>query len=251
MSVDSTKAKCPGQDTMFWKPEDIYDVECGKCGAWLEFFKDEVSRRCRKCGTKVMNPKFNLGCAQWCEHAKDCLGYDPKEQKAEAPAPGGGSLADSLISAMKREFGDDQKRITHALTVLEYAEKIMKDEGAEPRVVVPAAILHDIGIREAERKHNSNAPKFQELEGPPIAGRILKEIGVDSATISSVLEIIANHHSANCPDSPEFRSVWDADQLVNLAEEAPGLDRDVISKKIEKVFRTGSGRKKAVELLLK
>ena len=34
-------ARCPGQDMQFWKPEDIYDVECPKCQAKVEFWKDD------------------------------------------------------------------------------------------------------------------------------------------------------------------------------------------------------------------
>ena len=46
-------------------------------------------------------------------------------------------------------------------------------------VVRAAAVLHDIGIREAERKHGSSAGKYQEVEGPPIARRILEKLSVD------------------------------------------------------------------------
>src|SRR3990172_2276978 len=117
---------CPGQDTRFWRPEDIFDVTCGSCGAVLEFFKDEGSRRCSKCGTRVQNPKLSMGCAQWCEHAKECLGFDPKavEKDDEQEV----ALADRLIAAMKKTFGADQKRITHALTVLMRAQEILRDE---------------------------------------------------------------------------------------------------------------------------
>lgn len=34
--------KCPGQDRRYWKPGDIFDVECPQCGNGVEFFKDEV-----------------------------------------------------------------------------------------------------------------------------------------------------------------------------------------------------------------
>jgi len=33
--------KCPGQDMRFWKPGDIFDTQCPKCGRRIEFFKDE------------------------------------------------------------------------------------------------------------------------------------------------------------------------------------------------------------------
>jgi len=81
---------------------------------------------------------------------------------------------EKIIAKMKKTFGTDQRRINHALSVLKYAEAILEDEQAERLTVTAAAILHDIGIQEAERKHNSNAPRFQELEGPPIARDILQ-----------------------------------------------------------------------------
>jgi hypothetical protein len=70
---------CPGQDTRNWRPGDIFDVTCDACGTPVEFFKDDVTRRCTSCRTVIRNPKITLGCAQWCEHVAQCLGYDPKD----------------------------------------------------------------------------------------------------------------------------------------------------------------------------
>ena len=38
--------------------------------------------------------------------------------------------------------------------------------------------MHDIGIHEAERKYNSSAGNYQELEGPAIAADILSDYGL-------------------------------------------------------------------------
>lgn len=248
MAIESTKSKCPGQDTMFWKPEDIFDVECSKCGLFIEFFKDEVSRKC-KCGNRVMNPQLNLGCAKWCEHAKECLGYDPKERQEELEKEvSGNALSEELTAAMKKEFGDDSKRIQHALWVLGHAESIMRREGGDPKVVLAAAVLHDIGIKKAEEVHGSSAGKYQEIEGPAIAERIMKEIGMDYSTIADVKEIVANHHSAGCKETTEFKIIWDADWLVNFADEFPNISGEEAEEKINKLFRTETGRKKALEL---
>lgn len=73
--------RCPGQDKQFWKPEDIYDVECPKCKAKVEFWKDDVYRRCSKCGYRFRNPKLDLGCAEWCPYASQCLGQDTEKIK--------------------------------------------------------------------------------------------------------------------------------------------------------------------------
>ncbi len=74
--------KCPGQDTRHWKKEDIFEVNCPVCQTTAEFFKDDVRRRCKKCSTWIPNPKLDLGCAEWCNYAEQCVGDDPlKKQK--------------------------------------------------------------------------------------------------------------------------------------------------------------------------
>jgi len=69
--------KCPGQDTRYWKPDDIFDCRCTSCGATLEFFKDESARRCPSCGFRMKNPRLDLGCAEWCPYGPQCLGTEP------------------------------------------------------------------------------------------------------------------------------------------------------------------------------
>ena len=147
-------------------------------------------------------------------------------------------------------FGADQKRISHALRVLEHAQALLKTEGGKPKVVLAAAVLHDIGIQAAERKHGSAAGRFQEMEGPPIAEGILKELGVDEDTRDHVLKIIANHHSAKDIDTLEFRILWDADWLVNLPAEFPDMDKQKLEALVEKIFKTASGRETARRLYL-
>ena len=120
-----------------------------------------------------------------------------------------------LIDRMKVEFGDDRKRVSHALRVLGFARGIRRAEGGQLGVVVAAAILHDIGIPAAERKHGSAAPQYQEAEGPPIARRISEEVGLGADDTEHVCKIVASHHSGGLIDTPEFRAVWDADVIVN------------------------------------
>jgi len=66
--------KCPGQDTRYWKPDSIFEIDCPNCGHTIEFFKDDTTRICPSCGQKIRNPKIDLGCAQYCPYAKQCLG---------------------------------------------------------------------------------------------------------------------------------------------------------------------------------
>lgn len=151
---------------------------------------------------------------------------------------------------MKGVFGDDQKRINHALAVLSYAEKIFGVEGGDSNVITAAAILHDIGIHEAERKYGSAAGKYQEIEGPPIAECLLEEEGFPYETIEHVCKIIANHHSAKDIDTLEFRIIWDADWLVNIPDECGKMSKDKLKGFIEKIFKTNKGKQLAKELYL-
>jgi hypothetical protein len=189
-----------------------------------------------------------LGCAQWCQFAKECLGFDPQslglEQKTQD------SLADKLIAEVKAEFGEDQKRISHALQVLDRAEQIMRQEGGQPRVVISAALLHDIGIREAERTHGSSAGKYQEIEGPPIAKRIMERAGFDEETINHVCRIVGSHHSGKDIDTTEFRIISDADWLVNIPEEFPDKSGSDLEQIIDRVFRTSTGKAIALKLFI-
>ncbi len=154
-------------------------------------------------------------------------------------------LVESSIEAMKRFFGDDARRIAHALKVLSYARRIQAEEGGSKLVVETAAALHDIGIRECERRYGSTAGNLQEIEGPPIAKRIMEGLGYPEDVVSHVCAIVANHHSARDIDTLEFRIVWDSDWLVNIPEEVGLEDREKLERVVKKIFRTSAGRELA------
>jgi len=118
------KTMCPGQDTRYWRPDDIFNVPCGSCGASIEFFKDDTARRCSKCGTRVKNPRLSMGCAQWCQHAKECLGYDPREA-AGADGTAARSVADRIIDALKLEFGAESAIVGRSLAAYEKARGLL------------------------------------------------------------------------------------------------------------------------------
>lgn len=149
---------------------------------------------------------------------------------------------ESIIRLMKEYFGEDSRRINHALKVLEYSEEILKFEKADADVVVAAAILHDIGIPNAEKKYNSSAAKYQEIEGPPVAKKMMEDIGIKAEISDHVCMIIANHHSGKNIDTAEFRIIWDADLLVNIQEEMNLDDKDPLECYINEVFRTNEGK---------
>jgi len=74
--------KCPGQDTRYWKPEDIFEIKCPYCGVLIEFFKDDIKRQCKNCKNWVPNPKLNLGCIEWCKYAEHCIEPEMMKKKS-------------------------------------------------------------------------------------------------------------------------------------------------------------------------
>ncbi len=70
-----TVERCPGRDTRYLKPDDVYDIACPACGGKVEFFKDDRFRKCLSCGTRFKNPKIDLGCAKWCPYADECVDF--------------------------------------------------------------------------------------------------------------------------------------------------------------------------------
>jgi putative nucleotidyltransferase with HDIG domain len=240
--------KCPGQDPRYWKFDAIFEAECPECGGPVEFFKDETRRKCPKCGFRAINPKMDLGCAAHCKFAEQCFGDLPPElvrQKEEM-------FKDRVAVDMKLYFKTDFKRIGHAAKVARYAERLLEAEKGDPAIVLTAAYLHDIGIKEAERKHNSTAFKYKHEEGPPVAREILEKLGADEALIEEVCDIVGHHHTPRDVETANFKIIYDADLITNLEErqkKAPIASED-LARRIEKAFFTEGGKELARNTLL-
>lgn len=240
--------KCPGQDSRYWLQSSIFESTCPKCGATVEFFKDDPARKCGKCGHRFLNPKMDFGCASYCEHAEACIGNLPPELIAHKQD----LLKDRVAIEMKRYFKSDFKRISHAMRVARYAETIGKEEGGNLSVILSAAYLHDIGIHEAEKKYNSTAAEYQEKEGPGIARSILEKLGAPGKMIEEICDIVGHHHHPRDEETINFKAVYDADLITNIEDnhkDSP-MDGETLEKIIKKSFLTVSGGDKARDVLL-
>ena len=241
--------KCPGQDTQYWKPGAIYEAKCPECGHLVEFFKDDTTRKCGKCGHRFLNPKMDFGCAAYCQYAEQCIGNLPPELLAQKQD----LLKDRVAIEMKRYLKSDFKRIGHASRVARYADRIGRNEGGDMAVILCAAYLHDIGIHEAEKKHNSSAAKYQEELGPPIARSILEKLGPDERLIDEVCDIVGHHHHPRDEETINFKALYDADLIANIEDthKKKPVEADWLEKIIKKSFLTESGAREAREVLLK
>jgi len=235
--------KCPGQDIRYWKPGAIFEVKCPECGHEVEFFKDDPSRKCDKCGHRFINPEMDFGCASYCKFAEQCIGTLPPEFLANRED----LLKDRVALEMKKYFKQDFKRIGHAIRVAHYAERIGKNEGGNLAVILSAAYLHDIGIYESAGAKASAAAENHKKTGLPVAISIMTKLGAKKELIDEVCDIIGRNHHLPSDADINFKIVYDADLIANLEEkqkENP-MNNEDLAGFIEKTFLTESGRKEA------
>jgi len=240
--------RCPGQDPRYWKEDAVFETPCPKCDTPVEFFKDESSRRCSKCGCKFPNPKVSFDCAQWCAYAEQCLGFVPERQALANP--GEGALASRLIQEVKGQFEGDQTRLARALTVFQHARELLSREGGDPRIVLAAALLVELAVDEP-----APTPPSAEKPTPRAAGlaksrQILASAGLEEDTVECVLRILESCRTDQELDTIEFRVVCDADTLANLPEQNRHDDPDKLREMLTKRLRTGAGRSRAKALFL-
>jgi len=151
---------------------------------------------------------------------------------------------------VEQYFKQYPRHIEHTMKVLGYAKQILKAEPGNREVVLAAALLHDIGLPESKKKYGSDAGKYQQIEGPPIARDILEKVGADEKTISRVCDIVANHHQRGVVETNEFNILWDADWLVNFGTGYQEADKLRKKSLIEKIFITDSGKAIAEKVYL-
>jgi len=128
-------------------------------------------------------------------------------------------LRAKLVRRIIDYFGDDDRRVEHALCVLQNSERLMANHSiCDPEIVISCALLHDVGIKVSENKHGYNNGWTQEKYGPEIAEELLRQIEFPDEKIKVVKDIIGNHHSVSRFDYPELSILKDADHFVNRYE---------------------------------
>ena len=147
--------------------------------------------------------------------------------------------------------GKDVKRINHLLKVHSFARHIGIMENCDARlqtIIEIAALLHDIGIHESERKYGTSTANWQEIEGPIVAKELFKNLDLDISIQERVLFLIGHHHSYNAIDGIDFQILVEADFLVNIFEHETGKDSLNGIKKDH--FKTGAGTRLLEEMYM-
>jgi HD superfamily phosphodiesterase len=153
-------------------------------------------------------------------------------------------MVDKIMGLAIKYNKNDVLQINHLLKVYSFAHYIGIMEGCNTQlqtIIEIAALLHDIGIHEAERKYNSSAGNWQELEGPIVAKELLKDLNLENFIQDRVLFLIGHHHSYKAIDDIDFQILVEADFLVNIFESQ--MVNDSIKSIKENIFKTNCGIK--------
>lgn len=97
----------------------------------------------------------------------------------------------------------------HTKRVLAYARRIGLEEGANLEVLLPAVLLHDVGMT-IDSGFPSHIGKSKLLGRP-----ILIDLGYDEASVAKILQVLAAHHPrpGEMLDSVEEKVLFDADNM--------------------------------------
>jgi hypothetical protein len=149
-----------------------------------------------------------------------------------------------VLKAMIGYYAGDVRRINHFLKVYGFAKAIGElerlDESTQ-EILEIAALTHDIGIKNSEKKYASSAGNYQQSEGPPEAKRLLDALGVANSVVERVCWLIAHHHTYTDIRGIDYQILIEADFLVNACED--NLSQTSIQNAGIKIFRTDAGIK--------
>ena len=150
----------------------------------------------------------------------------------------------SILRSMISYFEKDTRRINHLLKVYGFARAIGTAEGLDAglqQILEIAALTHDIGIKNSERKYGVSNGAYQQMEGPPEAKKMLEALQVAPATVERVCWLIAHHHTYGNIQGMDYQILVEADFIVNIfeGEMAPDQIRHIR----EKIFKTRAGLK--------
>lgn len=225
--------RCPGQNTMFWKAGDIFEVSCPNCGKTVEFWKDDARRTCT-CGHRFLNPKRDIGCLEWCKYAEKCMPDMFKGENLRA------FYRDRLLAAAKKALKPDDTVLEQALEVLDLAEELVSAEGGEPKVVIAATLLSEL-LRVSPSGQDDRAA---------LARKILVELGTEAEVVDEVCRLIQDTPGGEEPGNVNLRILGDARTMVKLGERRALLDKSALERLIDSKLTTEAGRRLARQRLL-
>jgi HD superfamily phosphodiesterase len=156
----------------------------------------------------------------------------------------------------------------HTRVAYSFAQQLLREEGGDEAVVLPAIILHDVGWKSIPEELHLKAfgpgqndavlNRVHEVEGAKLARQLLEKAHYDQHLIEDIVTIIEAHDSRRDPLSLNDAIVKDSDKLWRLSKEAleidpkrfnirPEVHTKWLGLQIDHWFLTKSGRRIAKE----
>jgi hypothetical protein len=201
--------RCPGQDKRNLKVEAL---TCPACGYTVELFSDEASTQCPQCRQKVSR-SVAPSCIDWCKLAKECVGtaaYDTYVKNKSI------AIKDKLIKEVESYWGRNADKLHYTGQVMEMAEELLRKSGGDWHIVVPAAILHEIGYGAQTPQGCSSADGSHPANEPCPAKKILSRLDFKKEDMDEICLILEKYHSSQILDTRNFKLVQDACRLVKI-----------------------------------
>jgi hypothetical protein len=134
-----------------------------------------------------------------------------------------------------REYWNTRFNDIHVPLAYEQARKLLAaHRDADPDVVLPAILLHDVGWKSIPEDRQLRAfgvvtrdqalQRFHETEGARISGEILSSLHYDPRRCETILQIVDGHDSRPQALSLEDSLVKDADKLWRFTATAVDID---------------------------
>ena len=147
------------------------------------------------------------------------------------------------IWGLALSYQDKRDDKGHAAAVVKYALKLVKLENADENVVVPAAILHDIGWSKLSKRNrfsifdsklsNKEAIRvrlWHQKESVKLAKYILSKVRYDRRLMAEILEIISQHDTRKGFLSKNDGIMRDADKMWRFTRR--GAIADIRRRKV-------------------
>lgn len=149
-------------------------------------------------------------------------------------------VADEMIYARifeaARPYLRTRHNELHTGVCLRVGRRLLQQEGGDPRIVVPAIMLHDVGWSRVPESlqlsaFGPNATRVElrdlhEREGAIISRNILTAVGYPPERISFIADIVSRHDSRADAECLEEAIVKDADKLWRYSLEGCAIDVD-------------------------
>lgn len=149
------------------------------------------------------------------------------------------NIENKLIEKIASFFEKDDWNYAHTIKTAKFMKNICKETGANEKVLVTAAYLHDIGYSKLIKKKYSlkdriKAKKEHMKVGAKLAKPILKELNYTPEEIKEILRLIKIHDNLGELKEKNDFLIAEADSLGGIAtKEYSNFGEDEIKKYLE------------------